>query len=310
MLCDELAHDELMRSCIQGSAQYQRAILASEKFVLGPDFALAADGLVENYKELERIAPWCRLPHPLCWFEVSHADRELWKARSTFHFPEEQFPPSRVGYLLKQKGDNAADFDAYLFWSLTDFTNNGGRHNMSDGMVHYDFTRTPVPDTEELPVDPKFPMYEGRTHLGCYVDLGMARISRMFRDIKVTPEHVADLVRSDWAGEIRYIIAILGLINAKNVYETGDPIYRNLDKMNKKRVQQGKHPLAPHTLLKIRAIHKDSLVNRRAGTATEIRGRFVRGHFKTRKTGIFWWSRHWRGPHDNPAEPRPYKVVT
>jgi len=303
-----------MRTCIQGSAQYQRAILASEKFILGPDFALAADGLVENYKELERIAPWCRLPHPLCWFEVSHADRELWKSRSTFHFPEEQYAPSRVGFLCQQRGDNAAHWDAYLFWSLTDFSPNGGRHNMSEGCVTYDMTKDPSElEYEDVEPDPKFPMYVGRTHLGCYIQLGMAHINRRFRPDDVDPQHIAELVRSDWAGEIRYIIAILGLINARNVMETQ---YIDNSKINKARSKRKpgdkgyKPPVANHTLLKIRAIHKDSLVQRVAGTATEIRGRFVRGHFKTRKTGIFWWSRHWRGPHDNPAAAKPYKVVT
>jgi hypothetical protein len=294
MLCDELAHDPDLRKVIIGFSGIQKKILAAEKFILAPDFALAADGLVENYKELERIIPWCRLPHPLCWFEISHWDRKLWTARSELHFPGEQFPPSRIGYLMEASNADCSEWVTYLLWSLKNVRPDDpdwGTKNISDGVVIYNSARPAGQKLEK------------------YIDLGLAPIRRRYRNLDHTPEHIAELIRSDWAGEIRYVVAILGLINAKNVAETAPAVYRNLVKMNKKRVQAKKYPLSEHTVLKIRAIHKRSLVHQGEGAPGEIRGRFVRGHFKTRKTGIFWWSRHWRGPHEEEYKPKPYKVT-
>ena len=40
----------------------------------------------------------------------------------------------------------------------------------------------------------------------------------------------------------------------------------------------------------------------RGATAEEIRSHLVRGHFKVRKTGIFWWRPHTAGRGGPPIE--------
>jgi hypothetical protein len=107
-------------------------------------------------------------------------------------------------------------------------------------------------------------------------------------------EKITELNASDWGGEIQYLIALLGLLNSRNVaehHEVDNSAY------NKKRTKQGKSPLSSHTLLKIRAIHRHSFTRpgRPPSSSEEIRKHFVVGHWKTRKTGLFWWNPFMRG---------------
>ena len=88
------------------------------------------------------------------------------------------------------------------------------------------------------------------------------------------------------------MLAVLGLLNTRNVTEVEHVDYTRL---NRKRVQNKKYPLSNHKVLKIRLEHKRSLTGSGTGTSAEIRSHFVMGHFKTRKTGVFWWGPHMRG---------------
>jgi hypothetical protein len=86
LLADDIATDPALPGLYAGIDRIQRKIGAAQKFSLAPDFALAADGLVDNFRELEKIAPFCRLPYPLCWFEFAHADRAHWRD-APLHYP-------------------------------------------------------------------------------------------------------------------------------------------------------------------------------------------------------------------------------
>ena len=68
MLADELAACVYLPRAHPGIDKIQQKIAAAQKFNLAADFALAADGLTDNFPELTKIAPFCRIPYPLCWF--------------------------------------------------------------------------------------------------------------------------------------------------------------------------------------------------------------------------------------------------
>jgi len=66
--------------------------------------------------------------------------------------------------------------------------------------------------------------------------------------------------------------------------------------LNRSRAKRGEPLFAEHKILKLR------LPNLRAqphgGTAGDrapVRGHFVRGHFKQRASGLYWWSNFFRG---------------
>jgi hypothetical protein len=91
-----------------------------------------------------------------------------------------------------------------------------------------------------------------------------------------------------------HLFATLILLNAKNcvdVTPTEPPV-----KLNKARRKQGKIELLPYSTVHIelsksqqRAV-EGGLISRE-----DARRHLVRGHFKVRATGVFWWNETWRG---------------
>jgi hypothetical protein len=92
-----------------------------------------------------------------------------------------------------------------------------------------------------------------------------------------------------------HLVALLLLLNSRNATDIGvEPDFKNL---NRARLKKGKKEL-----LAVRPVVLDITrrlrAARRAGavaTTEEIRAALVRGHFKVRKSGVFWWSPHIRG---------------
>jgi hypothetical protein len=99
--------------------------------------------------------------------------------------------------------------------------------------------------------------------------------------------------------------AILGLLNTRNVAET-----TNVDNeaANVKRVRHGKRPLFSHKILKIRP---NIMAPRGQGSGDhrDVRLHFVRGHFKQRASGLFWWSTHVRGKLEHGYVSKDYEVT-
>lgn len=286
MLADEISSDQILPSLYPGLDLIQKQIAAAQKFNLAHDFALAADGLCDNFHELEKIAPFCRLPYPVCWFEVAQADRAHWM-NAPLHYPGLQGAPHRIGFLTEAIGGDLAHWRTYLCWSLKDYPAGTG-FNISPITVIYDTKQPLVND------------------LGDCIEFGLAPF-----DLDLPPDlqkaYLTTLAQSDWAGEIRYLFAILGLLNSRNATETERVEY---GKLNKQRIKHKKHLLSAHTLLKIRPTHKPSLIGA-AGVARsgEIRAHFCRGHFKTRKTGVFWWGPHMRGRLEHGFISKDYEVI-
>jgi len=284
MLCDSIAADAYLRKEYHGFSVTQEKIRAAQKFALAPDFALAADGLTDNYAELERIAPFCRLPYRLCWFEFAQADRAHWRA-APLHYPGLQSSPLRVGFLAEALRDDLACWRATLFWSL----NNPVHHslNASPMVTIYDTAKS-----------------MGAEKLASLVDFDFAEFDCGIPD-SIAAEYYGKLARSDWAGEVRYLFAVLGLLNARNVAEAETVSY---ERLNRSRAKAKKPPLSTHTLLKIRSVHRRSLTGKGSGATAETRAHFVRGHFKTRKTGIFFWRPYMRGDLAHGYAAKDYEV--
>jgi hypothetical protein len=278
MLCDEIIHDKLLELGFNNFKPTQRAIAAAQKFVLCPDFAAAADGLVDNYKELERIAPFCRLPYATTWIEFAQSDRPQFNG-AKMYYPEFQSAPVRVGFLLQAQDATMARFRAHLLWTLRTPPPMGAISPANASLIAMDY------DTTKLQKD-----------LGDIVQLQLADFGSetiALMQATNTLQDFAVLARSDWAGEVRYLIAVLGLLNARNVAQHD---FVDNTTYNIKRTKARQTPLASHTLLKIRSTHKP--VQRRGQQTderVETRAHFVIGHFKARRTGLFFWGPHMRG---------------
>jgi hypothetical protein len=88
--------------------------------------------------------------------------------------------------------------------------------------------------------------------------------------------------------------AVVMLLNSRNM--TAAEPRPVSEKLNKARAKSGKQPLLDHTHIRIRL---SRAMAARAGEAADSRSptrlHLVRGHFKVRATGVYWWSPFARG---------------
>jgi hypothetical protein len=112
----------------------------------------------------------------------------------------------------------------------------------------------------------------------------------------------------DLAGEFSYTQAFLMMLNSRNsvVSQTKE----DLSRLNKARAKNRKSPLKEFIVTDLR-LNKSHQT--RAGVLgidrAAARRHLVRGHFKLRTTGVYWYSAHLRGHGDNsPVARRQYNV--
>ena len=102
-----------------------------------------------------------------------------------------------------------------------------------------------------------------------------------------------DVMLCGFSGEIALeLCAILAFINSPNVVRSTDVITQ--ENVNQKRVATGKTWLHSYRLLEIKKEIKRQL-GESLQTEEGRRLHWKRGHFKIRKTGIFWWNPHLAG---------------
>jgi hypothetical protein len=297
MLCDDLVADELLPMAYDGLDRVYDKIRQAQKFILSPQFAIAADGLVDNIPELFKIAPWCRVPFPLTWIEWLASDRPHWdqdgpyKARPVDR-SRFQFAPHRIGILLEQQG-RASCWKTHLFWSMR--TAETGQYNGSIAAIRFDAEACDNADDPLLAAT--------RTVMA---DFGGRMIMRL---LETNPEILGKLGQyalEDWGGEMRYMVSVLGLLNTRNVTESTTV---DNTKVNVKRKRHGKRPLFSHNILKIRpSVCTGGTAAQTAGGHRDIRFHYVRGHFKQRASGLYWWSMHGRGRVDVGVVEKDYEV--
>jgi hypothetical protein len=283
MLCDDLIADKKLIQVYDGLDKVCERIRAAQKFILSPEFSVAADGLVDNIPGLLKITPFCRLPYPITWIEWLHNDRPHWDQSGLYEArpidrTRHQTAPHRCGLLLEQQDNSAGRWKAHLFWSTKEKLPVETQHNGSLGTMLID-----INDCDS----------NGAVAKRGIADFGQLLLALVHKKNPEAFERLMEYVIEDWGGEARFMIAVLGLLNTRNVAQTV-----NIDKTkeNSKRVKHGKRLMFSHTLLKIRPqIYirnaSDPLVHQHS----ELRLHFVRGHFKQRRTGLFWWGMHARG---------------
>src|SRR5690606_7069330 len=100
-------------------------------------------------------------------------------------------------------------------------------------------------------------------------------------------------------------LILLNCRNAVDVEKVPAP-----EKLNKQRAKKGRAPVAEHHLVKVHlSPTRKKVYEARGGTARNVRGGLVMGHFKVRKGGIFWWSPHWRGSPTEATSPKTYVLT-
>jgi hypothetical protein len=312
MLIDELI-SELTPTAGADIRPMISRLKSAQKFVLGAEFAAVAEALAEDYSGLVKVFDRCRLPYAETWIEFLQADRPRFAAAG-IQLPEVQRAPKRVGALLTATATDLSAWKAHLFWN---FDNRPGHCGTALCAMLFDMT-TPLYHQTELPPEAQLASREFFASRNITPHPGWMTASDEVRlkmsnhtgldmpdfdiDLPNIPAHkqkelgqlIRDMARSDWAGEVPYILAVIGLLNARNATETETVDHTRL---NKARNKSGKPPLFEHKILKIarRQVRRVYPDGKKDSNHAPMRGHFVRGHFKARKSGIFFWHPFLRG---------------
>jgi len=288
MLCDDLVADDALRDMYDGLGPVLQKVRDAQKFILSKEFTVAADGFVDNLEQLEKTISFCCAPFPLTWIEFLHDERPHWdssRPQKTKVRPVDptrhQGAPKRVGFLLEQLHGDPKRWTANLFWSLRSAPMNvdaTSLNNVSMMSVRFDGSA----ESMERSMSPHLVRF-GKQLLAKAVLVDPSIATRLL-------EYAAE----DWGGETRFLIAVLGLLNARNVVKIDKVDHAET---NARRARKKIRPLFSHSVLKVRPFITAGGGGKRAGAGdhVDLRLHFVRGHFKHRRTGLFWWSDHARG---------------
>lgn len=93
--------------------------------------------------------------------------------------------------------------------------------------------------------------------------------------------------------EIGPVIAMLILLNARNGVERTSVTHS--PKLQKARAKNGKPPLVEYSTVEMRLSRALREAQKSGMTHAAAKGHIVLGHFKVRKSGVFWWNSHLRG---------------
>jgi hypothetical protein len=308
-------------------------ISASHKYVLDAPFAAAADALSADYGTLVRAFPFCRLPFEQTWFEVAQSHRPQF-CSAGIHAPQFQSKPRRVGFLCSATRNDLSAWKAHLFWVLPEIGCSAAGYAMQFDMtqgaatVYNTEVNNPLGSKHrEFFTDSGLKEHPGWVSAGPSVRQALMQHTNIVvpdYGLPLVPEElmlrpqaeqdkifsvIDELARSDWAGEVSFLLAVIGLLNARNVVERERV---DLSRKNKARVKRGRRPFMEHSVLKIhRGQIKRAAAGQPSGTGHgPIRYHVCSGHFKVRKTGIFFWKPFWRGDPKRGTVTHDYEVVS
>lgn len=105
------------------------------------------------------------------------------------------------------------------------------------------------------------------------------------------------------------ILPSLILMNCRNAVE--QEYVAAPAKLNKARRAKGRPEIGPYHIVKLKLRPKKKRIYEERGySGVQMSGGLVVGHFKVRKTGVFWWSPYLRLGGPAPAAPRTVHMVT
>lgn len=114
-----------------------------------------------------------------------------------------------------------------------------------------------------------------------------------------------DEMRRMFLMQILPALILLNCRNAVDVERVPAP-----EKLNKQRIKKGRAPISEYNIVKMHlSATRRKVYETRGGVSRNLRGGIVVGHFKVRKSGIFWWSPHWRGSSSDTTSPKTYMVT-
>ena len=154
-------------------------------------------------------------------------------------------------------------------------------------------------------------LHEDRDRLGIVWSPYMRSYSEAYERLRgpIDPRHVLwQSALEDITGEPGMLQSVVLLMNSRNLTSVENVTISR--RLNLQRTRKGRQPLLDYTKIQIKL---SRALYCRAGSSGEhspSRMHIVRGHFKVRKSGIYWWSDHARGdPLQGSVRQQSRKVV-
>lgn len=294
-------------------------IREAKRFDLTPGVVVTANMVCgSSIKAQLRALPLCRLPFEFVWIEWPGADptyAPFQKETATELAPV----PQRLGALIhtdasRQKGSmtfvwshrhqglNTCPVACFFDWreDAVEVPDAARDYHRKAGMSEEDLQRRIIEQSSAMP------QLKGSSEadlLGDRYRFGF-HISPAFNEWgKETVQETGGIpgpgtpLWKQWMGDIGgepgIMRSVIMLLNTKNITQHADVAAPA--KLNKQRMKGGKAPLLDHTTIRIKLSR--ALQDRAGGDGQRESTRLhaVRGHFKIRASGIYWWSDHIRG---------------
>jgi len=309
--------------------EVKRAVASAVRFVLDREVVAAAHLVPEAMpSSILQGLPLCRLPYPTTWFEYAGNDRPGMVDAGTAI-------PHRVGLLCEAAPESSDEFTAHVIWRNG---RKGGSLELCPVALLIDLTpEGRLARDPNLAIQKRGAGAEGlqrvllasnqRRNLKIAaspreLEAALALSNRTFfiRSRYFAPlanavieqagaaalEQLLTFSRANAEAEAGLLLGILMLLNTRNG-TTRQPA--DLVKLNAARLKRGTRPLLEHWTVTLRLSAAQSRALARSGvSAHEMRAHLVRGHFKIRRTGIYWWSHHIRGDAKLGAIHKAYRV--
>lgn len=304
----------------------------AERFVLRRDAVLTIHSI--SAISMSRITPAlqiCRMPFPKMWVEFVYQDREDYyqMANVALNNLATASSPSRLGFYLEQTDDTGRVIDCTIVWRHLKDRNVGGESIVIGGFSIKIDTTPGVQITDEVRANFARAManptaLEKEFSLARAFDDPIDREAALELETRISmqcatymlpfwvfmtrhhPEEMEELRKHavfDCLQEWRFIIGLLTVINSRNVVNYSDPI--TYEKLNKQRAKKDLPLMHNHREIRL-ALSRVQRNRTGSGEHIDVKAHTVMGHWKLRRSGLFWWSPHIRG--SGPVRMRPYVI--
>lgn len=277
-----------------GLVHIARQINSCPRFVLDRAATMMVENVTLQCKEstdIRSVLPLCRLPYQKMWVELAFNDRYehvLELQRRGHKIPDyiDSVKPNRVGLLLEHPQGDTSIITVQPVWNFGNMV----RFATKVAVVHL------TQDDCERANYVVPPYMEGFWNV----------VHSMSQEII---DYAEGAVEYDLSGEPMFAMGLMITMNSRNLLSV--EAEEDMSKINKARFKTGKPKLLSHkpVSLNLSPAMRRRVISMATGQgAGEYAPHLVRGHFKVRKTGIFWWSPHARGP-DSDIKPKDYRVT-
>jgi hypothetical protein len=296
-------------------------IRRAARFDLTPGFMLSAQTVHRSPSHTRlRALPLCRLPFARTWFEWPGQDPAGGPPITVG--PERYAPvPRRVGAMVtvdesrqrgvmtwawftkeENQGINVCPLSFTFDWRedfeplddlVLDACRRFGISKAEAERLDYESTVAKLPRMRG--VSPQ-QMVEDRDRFG----LVWSPYAAQFRTVyerkhgPIDPSHMLwKAAIGDITGEPGMLQCVILLLNSRNM--TAAQVVPAPERLNRQRERKGKPPLLDYTTIRIKLSRTMTARAGAAGERSPSRMHVVSGHFKVRKSGVYWWSDHARG---------------